>query len=459
MLTILRYRMILLTVLGLLLGLGTQPAFCEDEVFEGPGADEPFDPNEPGADDPRFTPGPGADPPLVTDARSPFFAAHSNNTLGVAMYHEMLKMQAKEGKENENLFFSPISISAALMLTYEGARNDTLDEFEKVLSITGDDRSLAHAAYAKTLNKLDGEGKPYELSVANMLWGEKTMPFSNAFLGTLNKHYDANFKSVNFIGDPEAQRTRINSWVSKRTKERIQDLLPPGSIHPDVRLVLVNAIYFKAPWNSPFVKGYTHDRDFHLLPLGEEAHKTVKVPMMAQDRAEIYEYADLDGFTAVKLPYKSGDLSMVVLLPDEKHGLPTLEKKLSAELIDESIREMKRKYVHVVLPKWKTTQPFKLKPALQAMGMTDAFTRAADFTGVSDSEEAKRLFIDNVYHKAFIEVDEAGTEAAAATAVVIRAESAGPRGELFQCDRPFVYLIRDERTGAILFMGRVTDPS
>lgn len=395
---------------------------------------------------------PAFDPDVPTD-----LAVRSNNALAVDLY----KQFAEQGGDADNLFFSPISVSAALMLTYEGARGQTQGEFEKVLSLEDADGRLAsHKSYAGVLGRLNGQDKPYELSPANAVWVERTLPLRDAFVDTLKKHYQAGFESVDFKNDFEKQRQRINGWVEDRTRERIKDLIPKDTLDAMTRLVLVNAIYFKAPWAMPFDEGMTEKQVFHLHPAANaDESKTVSVQMMRQSR-ERFQYAVMDGYDALKMYYKEGDLSMVVLLPDESAGLPALEKKLTGELIDNTLKQMKRGMVNLYLPRWETTQDYDLKPALKALGMSDAFTEEANFTGISDSAEAEKLYISDVLHKAFIAVDEEGTEAAAATAVIIAELSASIDDPFeFRCDHPFIYLIRDERTGAILFLGRVTDPS
>jgi len=412
------------------------------------------------AEEAKITPmkTPAFDPDVPTD-----LAVQSNNALAIDLYRQF----AEQGGDTDNLFFSPISVSAALMLTYEGARGETQGEFEKVLSLQDADGKFAsHKSYAGVLGRLDGQDKPYELSPANAVWVERTLPLRDEFVGTLKKHYQAGFESVDFKNEAEKNRQRINGWVEDRTHDRIKDLLPDGSLDAMTRLVLVNAIYFKAPWASQFSERATQDAPFHLLPAGNadekqaDENKAVTVPMMRQFRERFY-HADLDGYDALKMFYESGDLSMVVLLPDERAGLPALEKKLTGELIDNTVKKLKPELVNLTLPKWETTQDYDLKPALSALGMNLAFDgQRADFTGISDSAEAGELYISKAVHKAFIAVDEEGTEAAAATAIAIATFSA-PVGDPveFRCNHPFIYLIRDERTGAILFMGRVTDPS
>lgn len=413
---------------------------------------EPSDPDaevQPVAD-------PSYDPDVSTD-----LAVQSNNGLAVALYREL----AKQGGAGDNLFFSPMSVSAALMLTYEGSRGDTQAAFEKILMLdSADNRLDAHKSYAGVLGRLTAdENAPYELSIANALWAEQTMPLSDSFIQTLQTHYAASLESVDFKGDADNQRNRINAWVSDRTRDRINDLLPEGSVNGMTRVVLANAMYFKGPWTHEFKKRHTQDAAFYLLPdsAGGDA-KEVSVPMMRHYPTG-FRYAEMDGYAALSLPYKKGDLSMVVLLPDDRAGLPALEGKLDTEMLSNTFASMKYEKVHVWLPKWETTQDYSLVEALEAMGMAVGFDQtAANFSGMNDSSGNGDLFISDVFHKAFIAVDEAGTEAAAATAVIMERKSES-REEVkiykFRADHPFVYIIRDERTGAILFMGRVTDPS
>lgn len=397
---------------------------------------------------------PGFDPKAPTES-----AVQSNNGFAIDLYRQL----AESKEADSNLLFSPVSISAALMLTYEGAKGETQAEFEQVLSLQDTDRLAAHKGYAGVLGRLSGDKQPYELSVANAVWTEQTLPLRDGFVDTLQSHYEAGFESVDFKGDYENQRKRINAWVSDRTHDRINDLLPERSLDDLTRLVLVNAIYFKAEWAMQFEEGSTQDQPFYLLPKqADAAGEKVSVPMMSQGM-EHFRHADFDGYDALTLPYDRHDLAMVILLPDEKGGLAALEKRLSTEMIDATVSKMDRTLVNVWLPKWEMTLDYDLIPALKALGMTKAFkSDEADFTGISDSAEAERLYISKAFHKAFIAVDEAGTEAAAATAVVLAEESAFvPQSKPidFRADHPFIYLIRDQRTGAILFIGRVTDPS
>lgn len=393
---------------------------------------------------------------------------HSNNAMAIDLYRQFVEA----GESNDNVFFSPLSITSALMLTYEGARGETEDEFEKVLGIPSTDPArldgLAKIEYHRALGKIlkgynEGDERPFELAVANGLWGEKTMPFRNEFVETLGEHYKAPLKQVDFSNDAENQRQAINAWVSKQTQDRINDLLPDGSVDAMTKLVLVNAIYFKAPWVHEFSERKTTDQPFTLLPAeGQDAGETVEVPLMHQT-GERFRYGDYDGYDALAMYYQGGDFSMIVLLPDQTDGLADLEAKLDADQLAADLDAMQLEMVNLWLPKWEMTLSYDLAPPLKAMGLNKAFEPgAADFTGISDSADGEGLYISAAVHKAFIAVDEKGTEAAAATAIAIGLTSAPPPPDRvidFRVDRPFVYLIRDNQSGAILFMGRVTDPS
>ncbi|MEM9599189.1 MAG: serpin family protein [Acidobacteriota bacterium] len=406
-----------------------------------------------------------AEEPAPADAWGTQVVAEGSNALAINMYHELVA----GGEPRDNVFFSPLSVSAALSLTYEGARGETMAEFEQLLGARQTGRIPAnwgrpeyHAAMGGLLGSLDGDDKPYELAVANALWGERSMPFRPQFVNNLNANYDAGLELVDFKGDPERQRTRINDWVADRTHDRIQGLMPEGSVDGLTRLVLVNAIYFKAEWDKTFYEGATRDAEFYLLPdevVGEGA--SVEVPLMHQHE-EWFKVGTFDGYAALQMDYAEGDLSMVVLLPDAVDGLSALEEQLTPELIAETVDGLAYQTCNVWLPKWEMTLAYDLIPGLRALGMERAFDAArADFTGISDSADGESLYITGAFHKAFIAVDENGTEAAAATGIAAGALAAAPPDAVvdFRADHPFVYLIRDNRTGAILFMGRVTDPS
>lgn len=355
-------------------------------------------------------------------------------------------------KKDGNLFLSPYSISTALAMTYGGARNDTAAQMAKVLHL-GNDPDAVQTGFGELTRTLNDKKvkRTYQLSIANALWGQENYGFLPEFIRRTELAYGAGLKEVDFVTRTEAARKTINAWVEGQTNKKIQDLIQPGVLTVDTRLVLTNAIYFKAPWDHEFVKGATKPADFTLADGAK-----VQVPLMI--KSEKAKYFEGDGFQLAELPYKSHDLSMVVLLPKKHDGMRDLEKQLTAANLTQWLQAARPHQVNLSLPKFKTTSEFSLKNALVAMGMTDAFDQLkADFSGMSSRD---RLFISAVVHKAFVDVHEQGTEAAAATAVVVSLTSAPialPKAE-FHVNRPFLFLIRERQTGSVLFLGRVMDP-
>jgi len=355
-----------------------------------------------------------------------------------------------------NLFFSPYSISTALAMTYAGARGETEAEMARALHFTLPQNEL-HPAFNRlgiSLGELgkDGGGRPlkdFRLDIANALWGQRDYKFLPEFLDVLATNYDAGMRLVNFKENSEGARKTINRWVSEATQGKISDLIPEGLLNNMTRLVLTNAVYFKASWLHPFEKDATRPGPFTLPDA-----QTIQVPMMHQ--SEHFRYGDGEGCQAVELPYKGG-LAMVVLLP--KAGtFAGFEQQLTGERLEKILGQMNRdREVELTLPKFKYDASLSLAKTLAAMGMPTAFGMAADFSGM-DGE--KDLFISAVIHKAMVAVDEAGTEAAAATAVVMELKSAPMPSQpvVMKVDRPFIFLIRDSETGAILFLGRVVNP-
>ena len=346
----------------------------------------------------------------------------------------------------ENLFYSPHSLSVALAMTYAGARAETERQMAAALHYTLPQDQL-HPAF----NALDqalssrGEGEEaFRLYMANAIWGQQGYSFLKAFLDTLAENYGAGLRTVDFARSEEARRL-INQWVGDQTERRIPDLLPPNSVDGETTLVLTNAVYFKAAWTHPFAEGRTQDGAFTLLDGGE-----VMVPMMEQ-AAEL-GYAERPGVQAVELPYAGGELSMVILLP-EAGSFEAFARGLDAVELEAILGEMEPLGVRLGMPKFRFDTEVQLRDALMELGMVDAFGEA-DFSGMDGTKE---LFIDEVYHDAFVAVDEAGTEAAAATAVVVARKGLAVEQEV-RVDRPFLFLIRDLETGAILFLGHVVNP-
>jgi serpin B len=368
-----------------------------------------------------------------------------NNEFAFDLYHHLA------GKPG-NLFLSPYSISTALAMTSAGARGKTAEQMEGVLHFPP--QAELHPALAALMNEINAPSakRGYQLSTANALWGATGYPFRPEFLKLARDNYRAELTNLDFAGNAEGARHTINQWVEKETQGKITDLIAQGVLTPATRLVLTNAIYFKGMWAAPFKKNLTRDEPFRATGGG-----TPRVPLMNQTAA--FGYAETDDLQALQLPYAGGELATLILLP-KKDDVAGLEKKLSSALVTSVASKLERQEVVVHLPRFKTTSEFELSAALSAMGMPLAFSRQADFSGLTDSQEPLQLGL--VIHKAFVDVNEEGTEAAAATAVGVRATAMVIRPKpapVFRADHPFVYLIRDVRNGSILFLGRLADPT
>lgn len=351
-----------------------------------------------------------------------------------------------------NLFLSPYSISTALAMTYGGARGDTETQMAKALRFTIGQEDL-HPAFAELESKLNKvqEAGNVKLSIANSLWLQRDYKFLDAYLSLVKKHYGVSITAVDYKRATEAARKLINNWVEDKTQEKIKDLIQPGILDALTRLVLVNAIYFKGDWDRQFNAEQTKDAPFFVSP-----EESVNTPMMYQKHR--FRYADTGDLQVLELPYAGNELSMLVLLPSEKGALGRIEKRLSMENLREWRRQLRKKEVMVYLPKFKMTSMFRLDETLRSMGMVDAFSMGkADFSGMDGNPGW--LYIGAVIHKAFVDVNEEGTEAAAATAVVMRVKSMPKPPPTFRADHPFVFLIQENQTGSILFMGRLNDPT
>jgi len=358
-------------------------------------------------------------------------------------------------KEDRNLFYSPYSISLALAMTYAGARGETAQQMADTLHfVLSQDR--LHPAFNSVDIELSQRGKGakgrdrggFRLNIVNAIWGQKDYGFLTEFLDLLAENYGAGLRTLDFASSPEQSRVTINNWVSDQTEGRIEDLIPPGLINALTRLVLTNAIYFNAAWQYPFNEDMTTDGPFYLLDGSE-----VTVPMMRQ--TESFGYAEGDGYLAVELPYDGSELSMVILLP-QAGQFEVFEGSLDAQRVAAIVKDLEFRRVTLTMPKFEFESSFSLRETLIALGMPLAFSGNADFSGMTGNRD---LFIANVIHKAFVLVDEAGTEAAAATAVIMPTFMP-PEGPVeVTVDRPFIFLIRDIKTDAILFLGRVLNPS
>ncbi len=384
-----------------------------------------------------------ADPPTATEVD----AVKGSNAFAVDLYAQL---RSQPG----NLFFSPESISTAFAMAYAGARGQTAAEMQHVFHFTLPQGQL-HPAMGALLAGMNSPHKGYELRVADALWAQQNAAFLPGYLKLVQADYAAGFHRVDFKASPENVRNTINNWVEQQTNNKIQNLIGPGVLTPATRLVLTNAIYFKGDWLSTFEKASTQNEEFHLSPA-----QFVMAPLM--HRTGSYRYYDGGTFQALELPYEGGDLSMDVLLPKSVDGLPALEQSFTASHINDWLAKLEPEdKVILTFPRFTMTQQFELSNALSALGMPQAFGGSADFSGIT----GKRDFtISAAIHKAYIDVNEQGTEAAAATSIIMRATAARvpfptPPPIVFDADHPFLFMIRDTKTGAILFLGRVTDPT
>jgi serpin B len=370
-----------------------------------------------------------------------------NNTFAFDLFNVLRQ-------ESGNLFYSPYSISEALSMTWAGAGNGTETDMARALRFT-----LPQGRLHPAFNSLDlqlkqrGEGakgtneEGFKLNIANAIWGQQGFKFQPAFLDVLAQSYGAGLRTVDYVNQTEKSRTTINDWVSGQTSGKIKDLIPQGSIDTYTRLVLTNAIYFNAAWRNPFDKDLTSSGTFHTSGSGD-----VTVPMMHQ--TENNKYTEGNGYQAVELPYDGNQLSMVILLP-EAGQYDVFEKALTADAVNKILANMQNTSVVLTLPQFEYDATLGLKDALSQLGMAAAFTENADFSGMDGKKD---LFIQDVLHKAYVSVNEAGTEAAAASAVIVGVTSAPVNQSHFTADRPFIFFIRDIATGQIIFIGRVLNP-
>jgi serine protease inhibitor len=376
-----------------------------------------------------------------------------NNAFAIDLYDQL---RHQEG----NLFFSPYSISTALAMTYLGARGETASEMAMVFYFTLEQEHL-HPAFAALMAdfNMGGKNSGYQLNIANRLWGQQEFHFLDTFIQATQEYYNAALALLDFMRATEEARCTINTWVAQQTQEKIQNLITEGILTEDTQLVLTNAIYFKGNWKSQFDPLETYEQPFTIAP-----HEQVNVPMMHQGGA--FRYASLADLEMLELPYVGDRLCMVILLPRKLEGLAQLEKQMTSTNLEKWLSSLcLTKKLFIWLPKFKLTSEFMLNQALSEIGMQLAFdAEKADFTGMTTAEadlsnlsEEQRLYISAVIHKAFVDVNEEGTEAAAATAVVMT-RGISSDSHFFRADRPFIFLIRDIQSNSILFLGRVLNP-
>lgn len=446
-----------------LLAAALLPAGCESKSTgqKEPGQKQAMqaekEQTEPAREQPA-RPAPEPEPAAATGEELQRIGA-SVNRFGFDLYRQLAGRAESPCK---NLFFSPLSVSSALGMTWAGARGGTAEQMKSTLHfpMSGDDLHHAMGALVQALDRPGKQGA-FELSVANALWGQTGFKIQKPFLDICRGAYGAVFEQLDFKKEPEGSRRKINEWVAERTGKRITELVPKRAINDLTRLILTNAVYFKADWTSPFKKRATRKRPFHLAG-GEE----IEVDTMMQRGR--FGYARLDGSQLLTMPYKGGRIRMIIVLPEKVDGLGEIEKEMDEASLAEALGKVEPQEVDVFLPRFEFSSSSRLKEHLAGMGMQLAFTRnQADFSGINGIEppDVNVLYISDVFHKAFVAVDEKGTEAAAATAVVQVVGGAGLLQNLqkpppvFKADHPFLFLIQDIQSDAVLYMGRLVDPT
>jgi serpin B len=377
---------------------------------------------------------------------------HGNTGFACHLYQ---KLSTRQG----NLFFSPFSISRALAMAYGGARRNTARQMSKTLQFSLSQEKLYEAFFEleSELDRLRQTGR-LELAIANSLWAQEGYPFGSHYIELIRKYYAGSVNTVDYrLAGGEPARQKINSWVVERTRKKITNILPPGAINTKTLLTLVNAIYFKSDWQKAFDRKNTKDAPFFM-----EEGKEAKTPLMYQEG--LFAYGANASLQMLELPYADDRISMMVLLPREHGSLSEVEKALTPSNLELWRSDLRKTTVKVFLPKFRTTLGFSLMETLKGMGIIrDAFEpREADFSGMVDQGKQFPFFISEVVHKAFVDVSEEGTEAAASTAVtgmlISQALTRTPEIPVFRADHPFIFLIAEKETGSILFLGRMADP-
>ncbi len=367
----------------------------------------------------------------------------ANNQFSLELYSNI------KDKEEGNIFFSPYSISTALAMTYEGARGQTADEIQSVFHFP-EDSNVRRPNFAAVYNQLNKGDAKYKLNTANALWVQQDFQLLDDYTNTVETYYGGKATNVDFVGTTEQARQTINNWVEDETNNKIKNLFPQGSLTPLSRLVLTNTIYFKGTWVEQFDKSDTRDEDFRV-----SSDQTVKVPMMRRtDKDAKFNYTETEDLQILEMLYEGEDLSMLVLLP-KNDDIKLLEESLTLEKLSDWKNQLRKQRVNVFMPKFTFDTKYFLNENLKEMGMPLAFLESADFSGIDGT---KSLFIQIVVHQAFVDVNEEGTEAAAATGVGIGITSV-PQIKIFRADHPFIFIIQERGTGNILFLGRVVNPT
>ncbi|MBN2127363.1 MAG: serpin family protein [Candidatus Diapherotrites archaeon] len=377
-------------------------------------------------------------------------AVNANNQFAFELYN---KYSSKE----ENIFFSPYSISTALGMTFEGAKGQTAEEMREVFHFIENEKNRKEST-AILYNKLNKGNEKIKLSTANALWAQKDYVFLQEYFDLIEKYYAGKVTNLDFINKTEESRKTINSWVEQKTNNKIKDLIPQGSITGDTKLVLTNAIYFKGNWLHQFKTEKTFQEEFKLNETQsiqtEFMHLKSSELKDEEPGKDLFNYMENDSMQMLELEYNEDKLSMLILLP--KNNLNELEEQLNNEKLSELKNSMRKEKVNISLPKFKLETKYFMGQDLSEMGMPTAFSPSADFSGMTGSKD---LMISQVIHQAFVEVNEEGTEAAAATAVIMETTSATPlQPKEFKANHPFIFIIQEKETGNILFIGKLMNP-
>jgi len=366
-----------------------------------------------------------------------------NNEFALELFQELRSISP-----GENLFYSPLSISEALAMVFAGARGETASQMAETLNFNLEPETLYNALNWLEQHLIDtGNTTDFRLSIANAIWGQNGYPIMPEYLDILARYFGAGLRGLDFAGDAEISRKIINDWVSTETAGRIPELLGAGSVNALTRIILTNAIYFDADWQSKFTKESTREENFYLLD-----NTIVRVLMMSQTGS--FKYADGVDYRAVELPYAGSGFSMVIMMP-EQNKFEEFENSLDIQKLDGIIESLSTNIINLKVPKFEFSCDYSLKEILSRLGMPDAFSGSADFSGMCSGG----ILIDDVVHKAFVSVDEEGTEAAAATGIIMIGSSPDTTEPInVTIDHPFIFFIRDVQTGAIIFLGRVMNP-
>lgn len=384
----------------------------------------------------------------ISDEQAVAALVRGNNEFALNLYEEVCEIQ-----KSDNIFFSPYSISSALGMTYDGARGQTAADMAEVLHFTLPVEAVNRAFHSLTGTLSSGDlsgaesGDPFTLSISNGLWVQNGFTLLDEYVAEVTRYYSAEVRNLDFVNDTEGSRETINEWVAESTLNKILNLIPQGVLKEDTRVVLTNAVYFKASWRNQFDEHFTNDARFLLAD-----DSAIEVPMMSQ--TDYFNYASAEGCSAIELAYAAGNASMLIILPDG--DIQEFQQDFNADKLDTIRRGLSSCNVSLSMPKFEFTRSLQLSQILRTLGMESAFGSGADFSGFTGSPD---LFISEVLHKAFVKVDEEGTEAAAATAVVMNLTAMPAQPVEMNINRPFMFFILDRETGSIVFMGRVMDPS